>query len=143
MSGTLVIWSLVSQNAPVLAVVPLVRIKEWDLPVGTTMPAIVINSIDDNIRLTVAMTETPRMHVERVQVTPLIKGTAETPVGLGKKGVDSLLALILAACPNQRGTIAGVAVDSILPAGYGPDLSDLTAGIFTRSIDFFVRWNGP
>ncbi|MCR4331762.1 MAG: hypothetical protein NUV34_03525 [Sulfuricaulis sp.] len=140
MSGTLVIWSLVAHNAPVLALVPITRIKEGDLPINTVMPAIAITRVDAIPRLTVAMTESNRMHSERVQVTPVLKTTDGSPAGLGKKGVDALIALIRTACPNQHGTVAGINVVSILPDTVGPDLSDAATFICSGSIDFIVKW---
>lgn len=140
MSGTLVIWSLLAHDSPVLAVVPFAKIKEGVFPVGTAPPLIEITRVGANPRLTVAMTEPNRMFSERVQVTPLLKGTDGAPVGLGKKGVDTLLALIRAACPNQHGTIAGVNVVSILPDAVGPDLSDVAPSFYSAPQDFIVRW---
>lgn len=140
MSGTLVIWSLVAHNAPVLAIVPIAKIKEGTLPLNTVLPGIEITRVDAIPRLTVAMTEPNRMHSERVQVSPILKTTDGTPAGLGKKGVDALIALIRTACPNQHGTIAGVNVVSILPDTVGPDLSDAATFICSGSIDFIVRW---
>lgn len=140
MSGTLVIWSLIAHNAPVLAVVPIARIKEGDLPVNTTLPAIAITRIDRVPLNMIRTNETPKVQTERVQVSALVKGVEGTPAGLGKKGVDALLALILAACPSQRGVIAGVNVDSIVPDTVGPDLADPTTALYSGSVDFIVRW---
>ncbi len=140
MSGTLVIWSLVAHDSPVLALVPLTRIKEGILPINTVLPGIEIRRIDAVPRLTVAMNEPNRMFTERVQVTPILKDTGGTPAGLGKKGADALLALIRAACPNQHGTIAGVNVVSILPDTVGPDLGDTPTDLSSGSQDFIVRW---
>lgn len=141
MSGTAVIWSLVAHNAPVLAVVPIAGIKEGDLPLNITLPAIAIMRVSGTPRNTLAMTEAGRLRWERVQVSALFKGVAATPSGTGKRGVDALLKLIIAACPNQSGTINGISVDSIVPDIQGPDLADVAAGLYSGSQDFIVRWH--
>ena len=51
-----------------------------------------------------------------------------------------ILALVLAACPNQRGTVNGVDVDSILPDIGGPDLADMATALYSGSRDFMVKW---
>ena len=86
------------------------------------------------------MTEGKRLHTDRVQVSVLFKGPEGAPAGTGYPGVRALLALVLAACPNQRATVNGIAVDSILPDIEGPDLSDEATAIYSQSRDFLVRW---
>lgn len=137
MSGAAAIRYLLANAAAVTAVVPATRIMAGDLPLKTAMPAIAVTQVDSIPRLTVAMTEAKRMHTDRVQVT-VFRGA--TPADAGYPGLKSLLDLVLAACPNQRGTVNGVAVDSILPDTEGPDLPIPEEFIFTRSRDFIVRW---
>lgn len=143
MSGVAVIRYLLANNAPVLAVVPAVRIAAGDLPIETPLPAIIVKQISSVPRLTVAMTESKRMHTDRVQVSVLVKGPDGTPPGLGYPGMRALLALVLTACPNQHGTINGIDVDSVLPDIEGPDLPDPPTSLWTSSRDFFVKWHSP
>lgn len=146
MSGVAVIRYLLANNSAVATAlgagppVATARIVAGDLPLNTVMPAIAIAQISGVPRLTIAMTEPNRMHTDRVQVSVLFKGPQGTPTGTGYPGVKALLALVLAACPNQRGTINGVSVDSILPDVEGPDLSDMEAALYTGSRDFIVKW---
>ncbi len=140
MSGVAVIRALLVAAAPVTNVVPAPRIMAGDLPINTAMPAIAITQVSGTERLTISMVETPRMHTERVQVSVLLKNTSATPVGTGYPGVKALLALVLAACPNQHGTMAGVDVDSILPDQVGPDLQDDVTGLISQSHDFIVKY---
>ena len=140
MSGVAVVRHLLANAAAVTAVVPAVRIVAGDLPLKTAMPAITITQISGMPRLTVAMTEAKRLHTDRVQVTVLVKGPQGTPAGLGYPGIRALLALVLAACPNQRGTVNGVDVDSILPDIEGPDLADMATALYSGSRDFMVKW---
>ena len=140
MSGVAVIRSLLATNSGVLAVVPAARIQSGDLPLNTVMPAIAVTQVSGIPRLTVAMTEPNRLNTDRVQVSVLFKGPQGTPAGTGYPGVRALLVLVLAACPNQRGTINGVAVDSILPDIEGPDLTDVATALYSGSRDFIVKW---
>lgn len=104
------------------------------------MPAIEVRLIDGQPRLTVAMNEPNRMHTDRVQVSYLFKGPSGTPSGAGYPGVKAMAPLVLAACPNQHGTIASITVLDIRPNSEGPDLSDAATGLFSGSRDFIVRW---
>jgi len=131
---------LLATNSGVLAVVPAARIQSGDLPLNTVMPAIAVTQVSGIPRLTVAMTEPNRLNTDRVQVSVLFKGPQGTPAGTGYPGVRALLVLVLAACPNQRGTINGVAVDSILPDIEGPDLTDVATALYSGSRDFIVKW---
>lgn len=140
MSGVKVIRYLLANNSPVLAVVPATRIMAGDLPINTVLPAISIDQINSIPVLTLRMSEANRMHSDRVQVDVVVKGPQGDPQGTGYGGVRSLLALVLAACPNQRGTINGVTVDSILPDSEGPDQQDDASALYSGSRDFIVRW---
>lgn len=140
MSGVAVIRYLLANAAAVTAIVPSTRIMAGDLPINTTLPAIAITQVSGLQRLTVAMTETPRLHTDRVQVSVICKGPQTAAAGTGYAGVNTILKLVLAACPNQNGTINTFAVDSILPDVEGPDLQDDATSLFSRSRDFIVKW---
>src|SRR3990172_8924322 len=140
MSGVAVIRSLLAGSAAITAIVPATRIISGDLPLNTVMPAIAVTQISSVLRLTLQMSETPKMHTDRVQVSVLFKGPEGSPAGTGYPGVKALLKLVLAACPNQRGTINGVDVDSILPDLEGPDLQDDETALYSGSRDFLVKW---
>lgn len=142
MSGSLVIWHLLTHNAAYTAIVLPARIKRGyqNVVVGTALPLTEITRVDRNPRRTVAMSEGRRLHVERVQVMQYVKRSEATPPGSGVVGVDALHALALAACSNRRATIAGVDVLSILPDQVGPDLGDVEAGFEASAQDFIVTW---
>jgi hypothetical protein len=143
MSGVAVIRSLLAGNAGVIAIVPAAKIMASDVPINTVLPAIAVTQISSIQRLTIRMNETKQMNTDRVQVSVLLKGPQGTPPGLGYPGVRALLILVLAACPNQRGTINGIVVDSIVPDTSGPDLYDDPISLYSGSRDFVVRWLGP
>ena len=146
MSGVVVIVALLKANAPILSALgagpPIAanRIMAGDLPLSTVLPAITVTQISGVPRLTVAMIEPNRLNTDRVQVSVLFKGPAGSPSGLGYPGVKNMMKLVLAACPNQRGTINGINVDSILPDTEGPDLQDDATSLFSQSRDFIVKW---
>lgn len=140
MSGVKVIRYLLANDGPVTAVVPATRIRAGDLPIDITLPAIAVTQISSVPRLTLRMTEPFRMHTDRVQVTVVSKGPQGDPAGDGYPGVRAVLDLLLAACPNQNGTVNGVTVDSVLPDPEGPDLQDDASAVYSGSRDFIVKW---
>lgn len=139
MSGVAVVRYLLANSAPFIAQIPATRITAGDLPLNIGLPACSVKLISGTPRNTVAMTESPRLHTDRVQVSFL---TADEPVGRGYPGIKALQALALTACANQSGTVNGVAVDSILPDVEGPDLTDDASKIRQGSRDFIVKWRG-
>ena len=140
MSGVAVIRTLLIADAPLTALVPASRIMGGVLPINITIPAISITEISSVPRLTLAMTEPNRLHTERVQITVHNKASQANPAGSDYPGVKVLLSAVLAALPNQRGTIAGFYVDSVLPDQEGPDIQYEDSGIYSGSRDFIVKW---
>ena len=138
MSAVAVIRYLLANAAAVTAVVPATRILPGVPPVNTAMPALAVTKISGTEALTVAMTESGRMHTERVQVTAYVKQAQAA--GTDYPGLEALLTLVGAACANRNGTVNGVRVDSILPAGEGPDIPPDESMILERSRDFIVKW---
>lgn len=132
MSGASAVRYILANNSSLIALVPAAKIFVGVVPLNTVLPAIGVTRVDEVPTLTVAMTEPGRINGERVQVTVLSK-TYQT----------SITAAMLAALPNQTGTVNSTKIDSIVPLGGGPDLYDDAAGIYERSYDFRVRWHGP
>lgn len=131
MSGVVVVNSILRADAPVVALVPGARIARGFLPVGIALPAIVITSISDNERATVSMAEPDRIVAERIQVTAKAATHAQA---------SAVIAAARDALGHQTGTVGGVSVVSILPAGAGPDLYEADGAIHTRSVDMMVTW---
>ena len=131
MSSPAITRYLLANAAAVTAVVPAVRIFVGNVPVGTTLPAIVVRLVSGVERTTVSMAEASRYRTDRVQVTVHAK-TYATKV--------SILELVRTALSPQRGAINGFDVDSITPEGEGPDFDDEAAVIYERSRDFMVSW---
>lgn len=141
MSGVSAVRYILANNAALLAVVPSGKIFAGVVPLNTALPAISVTQISGVPHLTVAMTEAGKIQTERVQVTVLVKGPAANPPGLGYAGQKSLMRLVLAALPNQSGTLNTVKVDSILPDSEGPDLFDDATGVYEQGRDFIVRYH--
>lgn len=139
MSGVAIIRYLLANAGAVTAVVPATRIIAGDLPVGTALPAISVTQISSRPLNLIRTNDTNKVFDDRVQVTVYRKAE---PDDRGYPGLKSLLILVLAACPSQRGSVNGFTVDSIQPGIEGPDLPIPDLSTFTRSRDFFVRWVG-
>jgi hypothetical protein len=101
------------------------------IPLGTTMPAIAVSEISVMERNTVGMNAAKVLATARIQVTVQASSYADQ---------KTVLDLVRKACPNQRGTVNGVAVDSIVPDVAGPDLDVPDAGLFMQSRDFIVKF---
>lgn len=142
MSGVSAVRYLLANNGPLTAVVPAAKIFAGVVPLNTVLPAISVTQVSGVPNLTVAMTEAGKIQTERVQVTVLVKGAQATPPGTGYGGQKSIMRLVLAALPNQSGTVNTVKVDSILPDGEGPDLFDDASGVYEQGRDFIVRFHG-
>ena len=131
MSGVAVVRYLLANNAALIAVVPAARIFAGGIPLNTALPALGVAQISSVPRTPVSVPTSGVLQTERVQVT-IHAATYPTQ--------KSILKLAMAACPNQSGTVNGVAVDSILPAGEGPDLPPDEDGIYEQSFDLMVGW---
>jgi len=140
MSGVKVIRYLLANDSSLTTEVPAGRIMAGGVPIDTALPAISIELVSSVVRLTLAMNESPRMIIERVQVTGLVRGPSHNPAGDGYPSLKTIMGLVLNAVPNQRGDVNSVSVDSILPENEGPDLEDAATGIYSCSRDFTVRW---
>lgn len=132
MSGVRVIHYLLANNATLVAACAAAKIFTGKIPLGTVLPAISVNEISVVERLTVAMTAASEQLTARVQVTVQAKTYTDQ---------KAILLLVRKACPNTRGSVDSIDVDSILPDGAGPDFRDDDAGIFMQSRDFIVRFN--
>lgn len=121
---------LLANNAGLIAQVPAARISAGILPQGTALPAISITLVSNNYGQQISSQSS--WNVSRVQVTVI----ASTYVQQA-----AIMALVKAAAPRTRGTINGVAVESIIREGEGPDFTDADSGFYMQSIDYIVQFN--
>jgi hypothetical protein len=131
MSGVAVIRYLLANNATLTAQVDASNIMAGTVPINTVLPAIGLQEISMVERKNVAMNGASVMITSRVQVTVMAKTYAAQ---------KSILELVRKACPNSSGSINGVAVDSIITDGAGPDFEDTDATIYMQSRDFIVNF---
>lgn len=128
MSAVKAIRYLLANSAPLLAQVPATRILAGILPEGTAAPAVALTHVSTTRPQ--AVTAPTGMAVSRVQVTVVAANYPQ---------LRAILPLVRGAVPRSRGTVNGVAVDSILIDSEGPDFAD-EAGLCVGSIDFIVRF---
>lgn len=140
MSGVNVIRYLLANNAPVVAVIPATRILLGDAPAGTPRPFVLVSQVDSVPYNLIKLNEPNKLHTDRVQVSWFFNAARGNPSGTGHAGLTAMSRLVLTACASQRGTIAGVFVNSIKPESEGPDLP--TEDGYSRSRDFLVTWVG-
>lgn len=130
MSDVKAIRYLLANNAGLLAVVPAARIIKGTIPQGTTLPALSVSHVSTVRRKNVAGSVV-KFCTSRVQIT------VDAPTYALQK---SVLALVRAALPLTRGTIDGVAVDSIHHELDGPDFSDDASGVYAESVDYMITY---
>lgn len=130
MSGVGIVWYKLSQSANLTAVVPATRIKAGVLPQATALPAISVTLVSGVTGL--QLTKASGLRTDRVQITV---------DALTYPQVRQILALCRAALPYTRGTVNGIACDSILPDIEGPDGFDDLLKTYFQSQDFMVTWS--
>lgn len=128
MSDVKAVLYLLANNSTLNAQVPASRIFAGVIPQGTAAPAIAVTHVS-TVRPQM-VNAASKLCVSRVQVT-VMAATYQTQ--------KSVLALVRAALPRSRGTVNGVAVDSILIDIEGPDFTD-EAGLYMGSIDYRVTY---
>lgn len=128
MSAEKAIYNMLSNNAPLLAVVPKTRMFAGLVPVNSSLPAIAYNLIS-NVRPKDIQMVT-RLATSRIQVTVMTKTYAEQ---------KSIIALVRGACDAKQGTFNTVQVDSSMVDIEGPDMRDDDAAIFMQTVDFIVK----
>lgn len=128
MSDVRAVRYLLANNATLIAQVPAARIVIGVLIQDTALPAISVTHVS-TVRPQM-VNAASKLCVSRVQVT-VMAGSYATQ--------KSVQALVRAALPRSRGSVNGVAVDSILIDTEGPDFTD-EAGLYMGSIDYRVTY---
>lgn len=137
MSGSAIINYLLSNNAGMVALVPAASILTGVLPLPEQIPAVCVQQIDGQQYNTLAMTESPKLVRNRVQVTAFARDS-EGAAGYGK--VKAIIAQAITACPQTRGSVTGYVVDSIIPDAEGQDFYDDVTLIYSQTQDFIVSF---
>lgn len=129
MSDVKAVRYLLANNAELVAVVPATRIAAGPLPQGTALPAIAVTHVSGVWGSQISGQS--NFVTARVQVTVMASSYVQQ---------KQIIALVRAAVPRTRGTINGVAVDSILREPDGPDFGDFEADIYMQTQDYLVRY---
>ncbi|MDN2700165.1 hypothetical protein O0882_28030 [Janthinobacterium sp. SUN073] len=129
MSAVKVIRALLAVHAPVLALVPAARIVAGTVPQGMPLPAICLAEISRVELPTVSRGQ------RTVQVTARVQVTVHASTYPDQKAVLQAARLGAGA---HTGTVAGVAVRSVMRDVVGPDMTDDEAGVYQQSRDFKV-----
>ena len=129
MSAVKVIRALLAVYAPVLALVPAARIVAGTVPQGMPLPAICLAEISRVELPTVSRGQ------RTVQVTARVQVTVHASTYPDQKAVLQAARLGAGA---HTGTVAGVAVRSVMRDVVGPDMTDDEAGVYQQSRDFKV-----
>ena len=137
MSGMLPILYLLSHNTALQMLVNATKIVPGDLPLQMAPPAINVEQIDGNPHNSIALIEPNKTWRDRIQVSAHVY---LPPSGQGYPGLNSIMNAIVAACPNQRGTVNGVSVQSIIVDTRGPFLPVQETSRVSQSQDFIVWW---
>lgn len=132
MSGVAIVWDLLKADSDLLAVVDGGNIRSGFMPQGTSLPAIVITQVSGTERLSVTMSESPRLVTERVQVDILAATYPQQ---------KQIRALVRSALPLSKGTVGSYYCDGVLPDFEGPDIYSTDPKIFQQSMDFIVRFS--
>jgi hypothetical protein len=106
------------------------RVFAAHAPEGVAYPAVVCKQIDAVELATIDAASYGLMR-SRIEVVALARSYAE---------VKACLEAVRVACNYKRGDIAGVPVQLIQRAGYGPDGWDDVVGLYFGSMDFYVLY---
>jgi hypothetical protein len=131
MSDVKAIRYLLANNAPLVAVVPVAKIKAGPIQQGTTLPAISVSHVSTMRRYAIASAPA-EFCTSRVQITVMAKSYPEQ---------KSILTLIRAALPRTRGSVNGVIVDSLLKDIDGPDFREDEVEIYMQSLDYIITYS--
>ncbi|MDO8694841.1 MAG: DUF3168 domain-containing protein [Sheuella sp.] len=101
------------------------------LPQGTSMPALVYESISTMPVMTVNASNGAQLLMSRVQVTAL---------ALNAAGVDSVLSAVMSAMNLKSGTYAGKCVVSAVRDIRTGLAKDNDAGVWFGTQDFMIHW---
>ena len=131
MSGVAIVRHILANNATLNAAIPPERITAGVAPIGTELPAISITQVS-GVSPFDPVDAPGNMIRERVQVTVEAKKYAQ---------VKSIMSMVRSAFTTySRGTVNGIACDSVMQDNDGPDLMDPDTEIYSQSTDFIVRW---
>lgn len=132
MTGAEIIGTLLLNHLPLLAVVPLERIKADALPDGVALPALLVTDISLTERKTLR-------RGEHVRVTERIRATVRAKTADERRAV---MKLVRSCCAGWTGNMDGATGIAVLANGRGPGLVGI-GGSFEQAQDFLVTFSEP
>jgi hypothetical protein len=130
MSGVAVLRALMIASSGLTNIVPSTNIMAGTVPIKSRMPWIALEQTSLEERITVTPDAAP-LQTERVTVR-IYSNTYPQQ--------KTIKRLIEAACPQTRGLIAGVTVDSIFEEAEGPDEPLTELNIVAQVKNYTVRF---
>lgn len=137
MSGVAIVRALLAAHAPLTALVPAVRIRAGVIPQGMELPAISVTEVGNNEMPTVARNASVKMIRERVQVTLLVKETADAA---GYTLLKNALKAAALGAGVHTGQVLGYPVRSVIDQGTNPEIPVNDDRIYEQSRDFMVTF---
>lgn len=137
MSGVAIVRALLAAHAPLTALVPAGKIYAGVIPQNVALPAISVTEVGNNEQTTTARNLATKMIRERVQVTLLVKETADTA------GYALLKRALKAAAlgPGMHtGQVLTYKVRSVMDQGTNPEIPVGDDRIYEQSRDFMVTF---
>ena len=132
MTGVEIIGTLLLNDLPLLAVVPLEQIKADALPDGVALPALLVTDISMVERQTLR-------RGEQVRVTERVRATVRARTGDERRAV---MKLVRSCCADWTGNMDGATGIAVLTAGRGPGLVGV-GNSFEQAQDFSVSFAEP
>jgi hypothetical protein len=130
MSAEKIIYNLLTNNAPLNAVVPVAKVYPGIIPLGTVLPAIAYTLVSKIEQTSVDLNSVKK--TGRVQVTIASKTYPQ---------VKQIAGLVETACNHKQGIFNNVQTDSVILDNVGADFRDDDAGIFYSTIDFRLAYS--
>lgn len=130
MNGNAIVGALLRGHAPLVAIVPVERIKAVLLPDGVDPPALIVKTVS-------IIYDQPLKRGSRCRGTARVRTTAITN---DYRDLDAVLTLARAACGDVTGDVAGAERVAVLLAGTGPELV-LEGELFSQAQDFRVSFD--
>lgn len=129
--GVSTVLQLLSNDAPLLALVPITRMSAGVLPQGIALPAISVTSVSKNDR-NIPNAGTYRYVVERVQVTVLASTYPSQ---------KAVLAAVRKAAADKFPTVSGLIRVTVHTDTAGPDFMNEDASVYIGSQDFRTSYS--
>lgn len=131
MSAVAIIRALMVAHTPVTVLVPAARVFAGPAPQGVAMPAITLTEVSGAEQDTVSRDRPKSLMRNRVQVTILANSYAQ---------MKTLMLATKLGAGTHTGMIGAYQVNSVVPAGIGPEIPTEDSGIYEQSRDFMVTF---